>query len=89
MSIRSYPETRAAQQTMEGAGGEANTVLFGFQDPSELDPFLLFDDYPQRTSADYRKRVHVHPHAGSKTIHLCAGKAQSNTGIPWQRRPRL
>lgn len=44
MSIRPILERRAAQPTMEGAGVHLHRA-FGFQDPTELDPFLLFDDF--------------------------------------------
>ena len=44
MSIRPVKSTRQAQPTMEGAGVHLHRA-FGFQDPSELDPFLLFDDF--------------------------------------------
>ena len=44
MSLRASLETRKAQPTMEGAGVYLHRA-FGFQDPSELDPFLLFDDF--------------------------------------------
>ena len=44
MSVRPVTQTRQAQPTMEGAGVHLHRA-FGFQDPSELDPFLLFDDF--------------------------------------------
>ena len=42
MSLRPTLETRKAVPTMEGAGVKLHRA-FGFQDPSELDPFLLFE----------------------------------------------
>ncbi len=50
MSIRPILETRNAVPTMEGAGVHLHRA-FGFQDPSELDPFLLFDDFRNDTPA--------------------------------------
>ena len=44
MSLRPITDTRHAKPTMEGAGVHLHRA-FGFQDPSELDPFLLFDDF--------------------------------------------
>lgn len=44
MSLRPTLETRRAVPTMEGAGLTLHRA-FGFQDPSELDPFLLFVDF--------------------------------------------
>ena len=44
MSIRPVIETRRAQPAIEGAGVHLHRA-FGFQDPTEADPFLLFDDF--------------------------------------------
>ena len=50
MSIRPIRRETAAQPTMEGAGVHLSRA-FGFGDPTELDPFLLFDDFvAQRVS---------------------------------------
>ena len=49
---RSILETRKARPTLEGAGVKLHRA-FGFQDPSELDPFLLFDDFRNEIPADY------------------------------------
>lgn len=67
MSIRPTLETRAAVPTMEGAGVKLHRA-FGFHDPSELDPFLLFDDFRGETPADYEKGFPWHPHRGIETI---------------------
>lgn len=67
MSIRPTLETRAAQQTMEGAGVKLHRA-FGFQDPSELDPFLLFDDFRNERPQDFEKGFPWHPHRGIETI---------------------
>ena len=67
MSIRPVTETRAARPTMEGAGVKLHRA-FGFQDPSELDPFLLFDDFRNEHPADYQKGFPWHPHRGIETI---------------------
>lgn len=67
MSIRPTLETRAAQQTMEGAGVKLYRA-FGFQDPSELDPFLLFDDFRNERPQDFEKGFPWHPHRGIETI---------------------
>ena len=44
MSIRPVIETRRASPHIEGAGVHLHRA-FGFQDPTEADPFLLFDDF--------------------------------------------
>ena len=67
MSLRPTLETRAAVPTMEGAGVKLHRA-FGFQDPSELDPFLLFDDFRNDSPADFEKGFPWHPHRGIETI---------------------
>jgi redox-sensitive bicupin YhaK (pirin superfamily) len=52
---------------MEGAGVKLHRA-FGFHDPSELDPFLLFDDFRGDTPSDYEKGFPWHPHRGIETI---------------------
>lgn len=67
MSLRPTLETRRAVPTMEGAGVKLHRA-FGFQDPSELDPFLLFDDFRNERPEDYLKGFPWHPHRGIETI---------------------
>ena len=67
MSLRPTLETRKAQPTMEGAGVKLHRA-FGFQDPSELDPFLLFDDFRNERPQDYLRGFPWHPHRGIETI---------------------
>jgi len=67
MSLRPTLETRRAQPTMEGAGVKLHRA-FGFHDPSELDPFLLFDDFRNERPQDYLKGFPWHPHRGIETI---------------------
>ena len=67
MSLRPTLETRRATPTMEGAGVKLHRA-FGFQDPSELDPFLLFDDFRNDRREDFEKGFPWHPHRGIETI---------------------
>lgn len=67
MSIRPTLETRRAQPTLEGAGVKLHRA-FGFHDPSELDPFLLFDDFRNETPRDFQSGFPWHPHRGIETI---------------------
>ncbi len=67
MSIRPILEQRHATPTMEGAGVHLHRA-FGFADPSELDPFLLFDDFRNERPHDYKKGFPWHPHRGIETI---------------------
>ena len=67
MSIRPVLETRSAQPHMEGAGVHLHRA-FGFADPSEQDPFLLFDDFRGDHPDFYEKGFPWHPHRGIETI---------------------
>ena len=67
MSIRPILEQRPASPTMEGAGVKLHRA-FGFHDPSELDPFLLFDDFRNERPADFEAGFPWHPHRGIETI---------------------
>ncbi|WP_425044001.1 pirin family protein [Primorskyibacter sp. S87] len=67
MSLRPVLETRAATPAIEGAGVHLHRA-FGFQDPSELDPFLLFDDFRNDRPEDFLKGFPWHPHRGIETI---------------------
>lgn len=67
MSIRPVKSTQQAQPTIEGAGVELHRA-FGFHDPSEHDPFLLFDDFRNDDPAAYVKGFPWHPHRGIETI---------------------
>lgn len=67
MSIRPVLETRKAQPTLEGAGVHLHRA-FGFADPSELDPFLLFDDFRNERPEDFARGFPWHPHRGIETI---------------------
>ena len=67
MSVSSKFETRSAQPFVEGAGVHLHRA-FGFQDPSEQDPFLLFDDFRGDAPELYEKGFPWHPHRGIETI---------------------
>lgn len=67
MSIRPTLETRKTVPAMEGAGVKLHRA-FGFEDPSELDPFLLFDDFSNENPEDYLRGFPWHPHRGIETV---------------------
>lgn len=67
MSLRPILEQRTATPTLEGAGVKLHRA-FGFQNPAELDPFLLFDDFRGEHPSDFEKGFPWHPHRGIETI---------------------
>jgi redox-sensitive bicupin YhaK (pirin superfamily) len=67
MSIRPVSQISQAQPTMEGAGVKLHRA-FGFDDPSQCDPFLLLDDFRNEHPEDYLKGFPWHPHRGIETI---------------------
>ena len=74
MSIRPVSKILRAQPTLEGAGVHLHRG-FGFQNTSETDPFLLFDDFRNDAPKDYLAGFPWHPHRGIETItYVLAGE---------------
>lgn len=67
MSIRPVAHKSLARPTLEGAGVHLHRA-FGFGDPSEFDPFLLFDDFRNDDPAHFLRGFPWHPHRGIETI---------------------
>lgn len=67
MSIRPVTSETLAQATMEGAGVHLHRA-FGFHNPEQMDPFLLFDDFRNEHPRDYLRGFPWHPHRGIETI---------------------
>ncbi len=67
MSFRPLKETKLAEATMEGAGVHLHRA-FGFHNPKEFDPFLLFDDFRGDDPSQFQAGFPWHPHRGIETI---------------------
>jgi len=67
MSVRPIKRIAQSQPTMEGAGVHLRRA-FGFTDPDEVDPFLLFDDFRNDDPERYKAGFPWHPHRGIETI---------------------
>ncbi len=81
MSIRPVTTTSRAQPTMEGAGVHLHRA-FGFQNPEQMDPFLLFDDFRNESPRDYLKGFPWHPHRGIETItYVLAGAVEHGDSL--------
>lgn len=81
MSIRPVIETRKSVPTLEGAGVRLHRA-FGFTDPSECDPFLMFDDFRGDRPADYVAGFPWHPHRGIETItYVLAGTVEHKDSL--------
>jgi hypothetical protein len=66
---------------MEGAGVHLHRA-FGFQNPEQMDPFLLFDDFRNDTPRDYLKGFPWHPHRGIETItYVLAGAVEHGDSL--------
>jgi redox-sensitive bicupin YhaK (pirin superfamily) len=76
MSIRPVKRIVQSKPTIEGAGVKLRRA-FGFGDTSELDPFLLLDDFRNDRPEDFRAGFPWHPHRGIETItYVLAGTVE-------------
>jgi len=67
MTFRPVRSETLAKPTLEGAGVHLYRA-FGFGEPTESDPFLLFDDFRNDDPEKFLKGFPWHPHRGIETI---------------------
>ncbi len=81
MSIRPVLSESPARPTMEGAGVHLHRA-FGFSNPEQMDPFLLFDDFRNDRPQDYLRGFPWHPHRGIETItYVLAGAVEHGDSL--------
>jgi len=81
MSLRPIKSVLQAKPTLEGAGVRLRRA-FGFGRTSELDPFLLLDDFRNEHPEDYLAGFPWHPHRGIETItYVLAGTVEHGDSL--------
>ncbi len=81
MSIRPVKRLAESRPTLEGAGVHLNRA-FGFGNTSDVDPFLLLDDFRSDVPEDYLAGFPWHPHRGIETItYVLAGTVEHGDSL--------
>jgi redox-sensitive bicupin YhaK (pirin superfamily) len=81
MSLSPVRRLSKSKPTLEGAGVRLRRA-FGFETPTEFDPFLLLDDFRNDIPDDYLAGFPWHPHRGIETItYVLAGTVEHGDSL--------
>jgi len=81
VSIRAIKRVSQSKPPLEGAGVHLRRA-FGFGDPREFDPFLLFDDFRNDNPDEYLAGFPWHPHRGIETItYVLSGEVEHGDSL--------
>ena len=81
MSVRPVRRMVRSKPTMEGAGVHLHRA-FGFGNTTDVDPFLLLDDFRNDQPENYLAGFPWHPHRGIETItYVLAGTVEHGDSI--------
>jgi redox-sensitive bicupin YhaK (pirin superfamily) len=79
--VRPVKQVLHTKAAVEGAGVKLQRA-FGFGNTSDLDPFLLFDDFRNDNPEDYLAGFPWHPHRGIETItYVLAGSVEHGDSL--------
>ncbi|AEV29997.1 Pirin-related protein [Sphaerochaeta pleomorpha str. Grapes] len=81
MTVRPIKRITGGSVSYDGAGVKL-VRIFGYNDVTDFDPFLLLDAFDSTDSADYIKGFPWHPHRGIETVtYLISGKIEHGDSL--------